>query len=183
MPRPRFCGKAVSDDEWELIVEIVAACGVSRHELARTICEALARVRSNGQLKARECYEYLDLLERRGLLELPARREQRPRGRTSIVFTEAGVERARRKGRLSDVAPVALGLVTNAAERALWRELVERYHYLGQRWPMGRTCGISSGSASRSTRSPGVFSSPRRRGGCGRVTGSSAGTRLRARRS
>ena len=117
--------------------EIVDSCGLSRHELARTICEGLSWVRPSGRLKARECYEYLELLEARGLLKLPARREQRARGATSIVFTDAGCERAHRVGELSDVAPVKLGLVSNAQERALWRELVERYHYVGHKVPYG----------------------------------------------
>jgi hypothetical protein len=94
-------------------------------------------VRPNGGLKARECYEYLGLLEAKGLLKLPPRHEQRPRGRTSIVLTDAGREQPLREGELWDVAPVALGLVSNAADRALWRELVERYHYLGHKVAYG----------------------------------------------
>lgn len=137
-PRPNFCGRAVSDEDWSVIAEIVDSCGLSRHELARTVCEALGWVRPNGRIKTRECYEYLEVAAERGLLKLPARRETCPRGRrTSIVFTEAGREREPRGGELSDVAPVSLGLVTDAADRALWRELVERYHYLGHKVAYG----------------------------------------------
>jgi hypothetical protein len=135
--RPNFCGRPVRDEEWSVIAEIVDSCGISRHELARTICEALGWVRPNGRLKTRECYEYLEVVEAEGLLRLPARREQRPRGRTSVVFTEAGSEREERVGELADVAPVMLGLVTDAEDRALWRELVERYHYLGHKVAYG----------------------------------------------
>ena len=135
--RPAFCGTPVGDDDWGVLLEIVDTCGVSRHELASTICEALGWTRPNGRLKTRECYEYLELLEARGLVTLPARREQRRRGPTSIVFTQAGGERPKRAGSLSDVGPVKLGLVSNAQERALWRELVERYHYLGHKVPYG----------------------------------------------
>jgi hypothetical protein len=135
--RPDFCGSPVGDEEWSVITEIVDSCGISRHELARTICEALGWVRPNGRLKTRECYEYLEVVEAKGLLKLPARREQRPRGRTSVVFTEAGSEREERVGELADVAPVMLGLVTEAEDRALWRELVERYHYLGHKVAYG----------------------------------------------
>lgn len=135
--RPTFCGTAVTDDEWSVLVEIIDSCGLSRHELARTICESLGWVRPNGHLKTREGYEYLELLEAKGLVKLPRRREQRPRGPTSIHYTEAGRERESRQGKLSDVAPVTLGLVGNAEERALWRELVERYHYLGHKVAFG----------------------------------------------
>jgi len=135
--RPAFCGAEVSDNDWRILCEIIDSCGLSRHELASTICEALGWVRPSGRLKARECYEYLGLLEEKGLVELPARRQQRPRGRTSVLRTEAGAPRPRREGALSEVAPVRLALVANAEERALWRELVDRYHYLGHKVPFG----------------------------------------------
>jgi Domain of unknown function (DUF4338) len=135
--RPRFCGTAVSDDDWNVLAEIVDSCGLSRHELANTICEALGWVRPNGRLKARECYEYLNLLEGKGLLKLTAQREQRRRGPTSIVHTEAGQKGEERECELSDVAPVTLGLVSKAEERALWRELVDRHHYLGHKVAYG----------------------------------------------
>jgi hypothetical protein len=134
---PAFCGKPVSQREWKILREILDSCGLSRHELASTICEGLGWVRPNGGLKTRECYEYLNLLEARGLIELPAQREQRRRGPTSISYTEAGAERRQLEGTLSDVAPMRLGLVTTAQERALWRELVARYHYLGHKVPYG----------------------------------------------
>jgi hypothetical protein len=120
-----------------VLCEIVDSCGLSRSELARTICEAVGWVRPNGRLKTRECYEYLDVLQERGILKVPPRHVQRPRGRTSIRYTEAGRERPQRKGQLADVSPVELGLVTSTEDRALWRELVERYHYLGHKVPYG----------------------------------------------
>ena len=69
--RPSFCGKGVTDEEWNILHAVIDSCGLSRHELASTICESLGWVRANGNLKSRECYEYLDLLEARGLVELP----------------------------------------------------------------------------------------------------------------
>ena len=135
---PTFCGTAVKAEEWDVLREIVDTCGVSRTELASTICEALGWVRSNGRLKTRECYEYLGLLEERGLLQgLPAKREQRPRGVTSIHYTAASESRAERRGELAEVQPVGLSLVSGAEQRALWRELVERHHYLGHKVAYG----------------------------------------------
>lgn len=113
------------------------SCGLSRSELAGTICEALGWLRANGRPKLRECYEYLEDVAALGFVKLPERRAQRARGPTSIHYTEAGRERPRRQGELSEVKPVTLGLVANAEERALWRELVERYHYLGHKVAYG----------------------------------------------
>ena len=134
---PAFCGRAVEPEAFSVLQEIIASCVLSRHELARTVCEALGWVRPTGRLKARECYEYLELLEGRGLIRLPARREQQRRGPTSVVFTEASRERPCRQGVLSEVTPVMLGLVTNAEERATWREHVARHHYLGHKVAYG----------------------------------------------
>lgn len=134
---PGFCGTPLSELDWLVLGEIVRSCALSRSELARTICEALGWVRRNGRLKTRECYEYLGALEERGLLELPAKRPQRPRGPTSIRFTEASAPQKQREGGLAEVLPVTLGLVANGSERALWRELIERHHYLGHKVPYG----------------------------------------------
>ncbi len=82
--RPTFCGTTVTAEEWSVLTEIIATCGLSRHELARTICEGLGWVRRNGNLKTRECYEYLEVVEAKGLVTLPPRHEQRRRGPTSI---------------------------------------------------------------------------------------------------
>lgn len=120
-----------------MLSEIIDSCGLSRHELARTICEALGWVRANGKLKARECYEYLELLEGKGLVKLPPRREQRPPRLDEHRLHRSWAGAGALEGELSDVAPVELGLVGNAEERALWRELVERYHYLGHKVAFG----------------------------------------------
>lgn len=134
---PPFCGRPIEPESFAVLQEIVASCALSRHELARTVCEALGWVRPSGRLKARECYEYLELLDAGGLIHLPARREQRRRGPTSVVFTEASRERPSRRGTLSEVTPVSLGLVANAEDRATWRELVARHHYLGHKVAYG----------------------------------------------
>ena len=39
--RPTFCGTPVTDDQWSVLVEIIDSCGLSHHQLVRTICEAL----------------------------------------------------------------------------------------------------------------------------------------------
>ena len=57
----RFCGEEVSSRELELIEGVVSSCaGLSRTELAHTVCELLEWRRANGALKARECREFLE---------------------------------------------------------------------------------------------------------------------------
>ena len=51
----RFSGRSFSVQEVTLIREVVRDCsGLSRMELARTVCELLRWRRPNGRLKARD---------------------------------------------------------------------------------------------------------------------------------
>ena len=53
---PRFSGRQFTPKELALIREIVESCsGLSRKELAQTVCELLRWKRPSGALKAREC--------------------------------------------------------------------------------------------------------------------------------
>ena len=134
--RPAFCGQPVSEGEWELLREVVDSCGLSRSELANTICETLGWKRANGRLKARECFEYLGVLDAAGLLAAPALRG-RPRGATIVRQTTASDPQGERRSEFAQVSPVTLQLVSSGEDRALWRELVDRHHYLGHKVPFG----------------------------------------------
>lgn len=135
----RFKGRGFSTSELELIQEVVVSCGgLSRQELANTTCELLGWRRPNGGLKTWECKELLAQLESSGVIELPSLRAGRPRGsRTAVPRSRRGEIQERIRGTLRDVAPVELKRVTTQEDRRLWRELVDRYHYLGHRVPFG----------------------------------------------
>lgn len=132
-------GRVFSAEELALIRDVVETCsGLSRTELALTVCELLEWQRPNGRLKARECRDVLDDLARCGLLELPDKRAGRPAGRgTTIPRTRAGQAREPVVGSVRDVEPVLVELVDDKAGSGLFRELMGRYHYLGYRVPFG----------------------------------------------
>jgi hypothetical protein len=134
-----FCGRTFGVREISEIKEIVESFpGLSRTELAGTVCELLDWHRPNGTYKQRECREFLELLEAGGLFRLPARRPRRPRGsRTRVPKTSHGELQSAITGTVRDVSPVSLVLVGSREERLLWRELVGRYHYLGHKVPFG----------------------------------------------
>lgn len=112
--------------------------GLSRTELAKTVCDLLGRRRPKGGLKAHECRLLLEELGERGLLALPAGKTTRPCGRrTTVPVTAQGDERPELAGAVRDVAPVTVELVQDDAERRLWRELVGRHHCLGHTMPFG----------------------------------------------
>ena len=53
------------------------------------------------------------------------------------MASAAGDARGIRECALSEVGAVTLGLVGTAEERALWRELIDRHHYLGHKVAFG----------------------------------------------
>ena len=134
-----FSGRRFSSSELSLIREVVESCdGLSRTELARTVCELLDWKRPNGNLKARECREFLERLEGGGHLELPEKRPGKPIGtRTGIPHTERGDPAETLEGELGDIRPVVLEVVRSSEQRLLFRELVGRHHYLGHAVPFG----------------------------------------------
>lgn len=134
-----FCGRGFTTEELEIIQEVVESCsGISRTELANTICELLEIKRVNGKLKGRECREYLEKLESYGFIELPARQGGKPHGTSSKVrkidLAEVQVEI---EGTAGQCGPIDLKRVEEERERILFRELIGRYHYLGYRVPFG----------------------------------------------
>lgn len=135
----RFLGHAVGDQELRLIQEVVASCGgLSRMELASTVCELLGWTRPSGSLKARECREFLEKLESKGLLVLPQKRAGRPVGSvTEVPVTARGEPGAPLGGTARDLGEIRLQLIQTEDERRLFRELVGRYHYLGHTVPFG----------------------------------------------
>lgn len=135
----RFCGHEVSEADLQLMREVVGQCGgLSRMELAATVCELLGWTRPGGSVKARECRELLEELDAKGVLSLPEKRTGRPRGlRTRVPVTERGEPGPALTGSVKDVGPIHLEQVTSEDQRLLWRELVGRYHYLGHTVPFG----------------------------------------------
>ncbi len=135
----KFCGHAVSARELTLIEGIVHSCaGLSRTELAGTVCELLGWRRANGGLQSRECWALLEQLEADGVLALPARRPTKPKGaHTRVPRSAQGEPGEALCAPLSELTPVSLTRVTRPEQRALWRELVGRYHYQGHAVPYG----------------------------------------------
>ena len=134
-----FLGHRVTGEDLRLIQEIVASCGsLSRMELARTVCELLGWRRRSASLKARECREFLEKLDSRGLLVLPDKRAGRPVGsRTEVPVTKRGNSGAMVAGTAHDVGRLELELVETDEARLFFRELLGRYHYLGHAVPFG----------------------------------------------
>lgn len=141
MDRPvaTFCGRAVSSAELELICAVVKRYGgLSRLELAHTVCELLHWERPGGGLKGRECCEFLERLDTQGVLQLPVKRATKPVGsRTRVPVSARGEPGSGLEGKVGAFEPIVLERVQSAEQRLLFRELVGRHHYLGHAVPFG----------------------------------------------
>lgn len=132
IPR-RFAGRKIPTAELKLIREVVETCaGVSRAELAKTVCELLGWRRPNGSLKGLECRKYLEQLESCGYLRLPQKRRRRPVGSsTRIPQTQGGEPGETLVGSVEDLGAITLEEARDAKASQQFRELVGRYHYQG----------------------------------------------------
>jgi uncharacterized protein DUF4338 len=132
-----FCGHLVSPEELELVKSVISDCsGISRTELANTLCEILDWRRPNGKLKTVECRAFLEELDSKAIIKLPVGRSGRPRcSRTSIA---ANYEpEITLNGKKNEFEPIEIIPVLGKEENAQWRAMVDRYHYLGHCVPFG----------------------------------------------
>jgi hypothetical protein len=134
-----FSGRNFSAEELRLIKEICRDfSGLGRTEISRTVCELLQWRRPNGGLKNHECRLLMERLEQLGEMELPEVRKLGRRGRRDVQLGPSETE-SELSGTASDLGQLNLKAVTKerADESRLWRELIERHHYLGCRVPVG----------------------------------------------
>jgi len=134
-----FCGRMFSKEEIAEICDIIGPChGISRTELANTVCELFDWKRPNGRLKTVECRQFLEYLESKGVIDLPGRKKGRPKGvKTKVRRTDKGKAQEIISGKVKEFSPLVLSLVGSKEQRDLWYEYVDRYHYLGYQLPFG----------------------------------------------
>jgi hypothetical protein len=135
----RFYGREFTAAEVSLIQEVVDTCGgISRNELANTVCELLDWKRPGGGLKTRECQDVLEQLEGKGILKLPEKRKEGYTGpRKSIAKVHPNHPYSALTGSVEDFAPLEVQRVRTREQRELFKDLLTRYHYLGYAMPFG----------------------------------------------
>lgn len=138
-----FSGRTFSVEELRVIQTLTTDCAaLPRTELAYTLCELLDWRRRTGRLKNHEGRLLLERLEAKGLVTLPPLRgAQVHRGPRIAPRSPQGASASALVGTLRDVAPLRLEVVSAGRQgpSRLWRELIGRYHYLGERVPVGAT--------------------------------------------
>jgi Druantia protein DruA len=134
----RFSGRLFSGPELQLMRDLAQDyAGLGITEIARTVCELLDWKRANGRLKDQECRQMLERLRDQGWLTLPPVRNSGPREPRHIQLSEASAPQATLEGSAGEFAPLELRVVERGRESRLWTELIERYHYLAYRVPVG----------------------------------------------
>lgn len=114
--------------------------GLSRSEVARTICEHWGWVTASGSYKVTACLKVLEAWEACGLLQLPGKRPMtrwKAEAACGVAPTERTDPGAALVGELSAVGSVGLEVIQGGDRGRLWKEYLERYHYLGYRQPFG----------------------------------------------
>src|SRR6266508_835103 len=132
-----YGGRGFSPEELVLMRE--AACdyadlGIT--EIARTICEWLDWKRPNGRLKNHECRLLLERLRDQDLLTLPALHRSGRRGPRTVSITVESDPQSPIQSTVADLQPLRLVQVPST-DAALFRQFIQRYHYLGYRIPTG----------------------------------------------
>lgn len=110
--------------------EDYAALGVT--EIARTVCEWLDWKRPNGRLKNHECRLLLERLRDDGFLTLPPVRPLGKSGPRVPALTAISDPQPLVTSTVAGLQPLAVRLVQNS-EGPLFRQLLQRYHYLSHR--------------------------------------------------
>jgi hypothetical protein len=134
-----FCGRPVSQAELGLIRSIIHDFpALSLAELSKTICELLEWRRPSGGLKNHECRFFLQQLKDRGwIVSLPEPRVPTWRGARIIHLDASSEPEAPVALSLDDCLPLALDLISDGDGRNLFRQYIQRYHYLGYKVPCG----------------------------------------------
>ena len=143
LPPLSFAGREFSSADLELIRQITSDfAGLGITEIARTACELLEWKRPSGGLKNPECRRLIEQLAGQGLLRLPERRGRGAPGRRRVARTVRGESPAEIHGSAGEWEPLRLEVVRGGqadhnGNHALFKELLDRHHYLGYRVPFG----------------------------------------------
>jgi hypothetical protein len=132
-----YSGRRFSSQDLALMRQAAAdyaALGIT--EIARTVCEWLDWKRPNGRLKNHECRLLLERLSEQGVLTLPPVRALGGRGRRNVNLTGLSDDQPAIRTTVGDLRPLQFRVVEKS-ESQLFRQWIERYHYLGYRTPFG----------------------------------------------
>lgn len=136
----RIRGKDFTETEIGSLRSLIEANPAKgRIELSRIVCQHFSWNQPNGQPQDVACRGLLLKLERRGIIQLPPRKQ--PGGNTGKQnkqpLLELALEESPVTGRLGEFPACRLMPVTQQKDSNHWNALIHRYHYLGYRPMVG----------------------------------------------
>lgn len=135
----RLLGRTFSLEDLALIRRLVVAHRAQgRAAISRELAQALHWYQPNGRLKDMTARTLLLRLHRAGLIELPPPKTSNGNARLHAAFSPASDPAFPVKLPVQDLGPLHFHSVSGETPMArLWREFIDRYHYLGHRRILG----------------------------------------------
>ena len=110
---------------------------LSLTELAQTLCENLNWKTANAKNKHNACLDALEKMKKLGLVQLPEKIVRKKRQTKKLNHTKQSRSQPIITGTLDDLGEIALKPLTLDEDIGLWKEYIDRYHYLGFKHPVG----------------------------------------------
>lgn len=131
-----FSGRTFSPEDIELIKWTRKTYpGLARNELAGTVCELLEWTTPSGRAKIIQCLDFLSILEKEGVVELPPIGAYTKRGKREMPKIEFKTDEV--TGDLAEYMPIRLTIARVGDSLRRWRSYVEQYHMLGDKTVFG----------------------------------------------
>lgn len=144
--RLKYRGRVVTDADVAFIRKLIAENpAASRKALSKKLCEAWQWRQPNGVLRDMVCRGLMLALDRAGHIELPPVRrrlhnplaERGPNRKRPEIGAAAEVDTTPLRCNLAEIRPLEFRQVRRTPEEPLFNSLLERYHFLGYRQPVG----------------------------------------------
>ncbi len=133
-------GRSFTPDEISLICQTAKVfSNLSLTELSKTLCELLEWKRPNGKLKYEECRALLERLQCDGIVSIPKLRSNGSPGPRRITPSAPAELETPVTGSAGQFESLSLRLVqaSNRELSSIFKQLIERWHYLGYKVPFG----------------------------------------------
>ena len=130
-------GRTFSLTDLEIILNVINSPSfTNRAAIAREVCKRLNWYRPNGQLKDAACRYVLLNLHQNNIIKLPPPRRN-PFVKSKIIFTAQTDSKPPITDNAGKLKPLSFQLVPDYNQLKLWKEYIERYHYLGYKIIVG----------------------------------------------
>jgi len=130
-------GRIFTITDLEIIRDVINSPSfTNRAAIAREVCRSLNWYRPNGQLKDAACRYALLKLHQNNIIQLPPPRRN-PFVKSKIIFTACTDSKQPITDNAGKLKPICFQLVSDYKQLKLWKEYIERYHYLGYKVIVG----------------------------------------------